>query len=126
MGRPHQRESRRGPLRVFAADRHQVSLAEVVDLPQAPQVEAVCAHCGEPLPRGSERFCCSGCAAAYRLVGELGLARYYRGRQLNPQIRGPRPADNTAAEVLAAAVAAADGTILLEALIDRLHCAACV
>ena len=88
--------------------------------------EARCAHCGERLVSGSGDFCCNGCAAAYRLVEELGLERYYGGRRLDPQIRLPRPPDEPAADAVAFAVTAADGTSLLDLMIDGLHCAACV
>ena len=91
----------------------------------AATAQARCAHCGERLASGAADFCCSGCAAAYRLIEELGLGRYYGGRRLDPQTRLPRPPDEPAADATAA-VTAADGTSSLELMIDGLHCAACV
>jgi len=92
----------------------------------AATAQARCVHCGERLASGAAAFCCSGCAAAYRLVEELGLERYYGGRRLDPQIRLPRPPDEPAADSAAFTVTAADGTSSLELMIDGLHCAACV
>ncbi len=86
--------------------------------------EAVCAHCGEPLARSSGRFCCGGCAAAYRLIQELGLERYYGGRHHEPTQRPPRPPDEPAADAAAYAATEADGTMSLQLLVDGLHCAA--
>ena len=37
----------------------------------------VCLHCAGPLAEGDERFCCAGCEAAYALLTEAGLDRYY-------------------------------------------------
>ena len=38
-----------------------------------------CAHCGEPLRKGSEAaFCCAGCASAHAIIGAAGLGSFYR------------------------------------------------
>ncbi len=88
---------------------------------------AICAHCGEQMaPAAASPFCCSGCAAAYRLVGELGLGRYYERRRLEAGTRLPRPPDEADADLAAYATVAADGTSSLQLLIDGLHCPACV
>src|SRR5262245_29501500 len=51
--------------------------------------QALCWHCGEPLPGSSVRapiageprsFCCHGCRAAAAWIEQLGLADYYRLR----------------------------------------------
>ncbi len=58
---------------------------------------ARCDHCGEPLPAAAPRevlageprhFCCSGCAAAARLIHRHGLADFYR---LRDRMEAPRP-----------------------------------
>jgi hypothetical protein len=62
-----------------------MSLAALTEAPRpAPLAAPACAHCGEPLRGAAARFCCGGCAAAFHLVGELGLERYYAGRRLDP------------------------------------------
>ena len=53
--------------------------------------EAVCFHCGEPIPEGISLFvlrdgeqkpvCCSGCQAVAELIFSSGLGRYYQFRQ---------------------------------------------
>jgi len=101
------------------------AVADLAALPRAGEdAPARCAHCGESL-KGPGRFCCAGCAGAYRLVAELGLERYYRGRALDPALRPPRPPED---EVDAAlyAEASPDGTAALHLMIDGLHCPACV
>jgi Cu2+-exporting ATPase len=91
----------------------------------APAAAEGCAHCGERLGPGAAAFCCTGCAAAYRLIAELRLERYYGGRRLDPRTRRPRPPEEPA-DAAAFAVTAGDGTAALELMIDGLHCAACV
>ncbi|HEV2550094.1 MAG TPA: heavy metal translocating P-type ATPase metal-binding domain-containing protein [Stellaceae bacterium] len=85
-----------------------------------------CAHCGASVAAANERFCCIGCAGAYRLIEELGLTRYYATRTLAAEARAPQPPDEDATDLSAYAVAAADGTASLSLLVDGLHCAACV
>jgi P-type Cu2+ transporter len=89
-------------------------------------VESVCAHCGDDVAAGAGPFCCAGCAAAHRLVEEMGLERYYRGRRLDPALRLPRPPEEPAPDLAAYAHAQADGTAALDLLVEGLHCAACV
>jgi Cu2+-exporting ATPase len=85
-----------------------------------------CAHCGAPVTAGNDRFCCLGCAGAYRLIQELGLGRYYVTRTLDAEARAPQPPEDDAIDLSAYAVAEADGTTSLSLLVDGLHCAACV
>jgi P-type Cu2+ transporter len=85
-----------------------------------------CLHCGAPVAAGNERFCCIGCAGAYRLIAELGLARYYVTRTLDREARAPQPPEEDAIDLSHYTVAAADGTASLSLLVDGLHCAACV
>jgi Cu2+-exporting ATPase len=91
----------------------------------APAVD-LCAHCGAALGPGAGRFCCAGCAAANRLVEELGLQRYYGGRRLDPATRLPRPPEEPTADAAAFAAREADGSMSLQLMVDGLHCAACV
>jgi Cu2+-exporting ATPase len=92
----------------------------------AAPAAAVCAHCGEALSGGESPYCCAGCAAAHRLIEELGLTRYYGGRRLDERLRLPRPPAEPVADLAAYAIVAQDGTAALDLLVDGLHCAACV
>ena len=56
--------------------------------------QALCWHCGEPLPVSitcatiageSRSFCCPGCQAAAAWIEQLGLSDYYRLRTLPAQ-----------------------------------------
>ncbi len=103
-------------------------------------VEAVaCAHCGLPVPSGELRpgverqFCCSGCAAAWRLLHEGGLAEFYRLRDRTAERPGlPAAEDPAAAAFAGAAFRAAwarplpGGDELIAWYIEGLHCPACV
>jgi P-type Cu2+ transporter len=87
-------------------------------------VASACAHCGAPLS-GNKRFCCSGCAAAYEVVGQLGLGQYYARR--TAAVRPPPAEPETAISDVAAYVEAeADGTFSLYAVVDGLRCPACL
>jgi Cu2+-exporting ATPase len=101
------------------------ALADAAPRAAAP-TNSVCAHCGQALGDGAGRFCCTGCAAAFRLVEELGLQRYYGGRRLDPTARLPRPQEEPAGDAAAFAASEADGSMSLQLMIDGLHCAACV
>jgi len=92
---------------------------------QAKAVSPTCAHCGQPVAGAAERFCCTGCAGAYRFIEELGLQSYYARRLLDPNLRLPTPPQE---ETAAAAFAAKgpEGTASLNLTIDGLHCPACV
>jgi len=79
------------------------------------------------MPAGAASgFCCGGCASAFGFVRELGLERYYDARSLDPRERLPQPPEEALEDVSAYAASAADGTTSLWALVDGLHCAACV
>ncbi len=84
-----------------------------------------CAHCGLPSPAG-HRFCCAGCGAAFAVIQDLGLGRYYRDRLLDPERRALRP-DGAPRELLQPHVSAcADGSWEFVAAVDGLQCGACV
>ena len=76
--------------------------------------------------RGSGRFCCVGCAAAYELVGRLGLGEYYyahRTAALRPALAEPEAA---IADVATYVQEEPDGTFSLSAMVDGLRCPACL
>lgn len=86
---------------------------------------ATCTHCGTLLVPGSGPFCCSGCAAAYRLINQLGLARYYERRSLD-EVPHPVASREAAADLAVETITEADGTKTAHLMVDGLHCAACV
>ncbi len=83
---------------------------------------SACAHCGRPLPAGTDRFCCRGCEAAHRLVTELGLEAFYARASASP----PRPDPDAPRHDLAArAVPDGRGGHELTLLVGGVTCAAC-
>lgn len=87
---------------------------------------ASCRHCGSPTAPGAA-FCCSGCAAAFALVHDLGLDAYYARRSIDPQQRPLIPdADEANPDLTPYLQPAADGTASLTLVIEGLHCGACV
>jgi Cu2+-exporting ATPase len=87
---------------------------------------AACRHCGERLAAAGAEFCCAGCAAAFGLIGELGLGDYYRQRCLDPAQRAPRPEAAPAIDAGAYVRRRPDGLAELHLMVDGLHCGACV
>ncbi len=88
-----------------------------------------CAHCGQPVLAGSAggaRFCCAGCQAADALIRGLGLGNYYARRQLDPTQRPPKPPENDATVDWAAFERRHGDVVTVHAMIDGLHCGACV
>ena len=92
---------------------------------------AHCLHCGEPVTAMSPAapdFCCTGCAGAYELLGELGLSSYYRRRAIDPKIRALRPDTDDVSRFDFTDLASTDsnGVHHLHLMVDGIHCAACV
>ena len=63
-----------------------MSVADVIRgdaVADRPAASVACAHCGLDVPSGlidaneSTQFCCGGCRAAYAILHEHGLERYY-------------------------------------------------
>src|SRR5579863_3991040 len=127
MGRAYHGTQRRRRVPVLTAHRHQMTMVAITAAGPNADAPAIrlCAHCGQPLGRDDGRFCCGGCAGAYRLIRDLHLDRYYAGRTLDHAARLPKPPEE-APDVAAYAVAAQDGTSSLGLMIDGLHCSACV
>lgn len=46
---------------------------------------STCLHCGDSVPTGLERFCCTGCEFVYSLLNRRGLSDYYRIRDTKPK-----------------------------------------
>jgi len=102
-----------------------VTTLPLAGIAAAPAAYPVCAHCGQPAP-ASRRFCCPGCEAAFGIVQDLGLGRYYRQRSLDAAIRPLRPEATDRWDLAQSIVALPDGTHELTVAVDGLQCGACV
>ena len=87
--------------------------------------ETACAHCGQAVAPG-QRFCCSGCGAAFDTIQTLGLGRYYRQRLLDPAARAPRPEADGYLDLQRYVVTGPDGGHTLSLAVEGLQCGACV
>ncbi len=91
---------------------------------------AACLHCELEVPadsRGGDAFCCPGCQAAYAVIGELGLGRYYQRRRLDPAAAPLRPdEDGPPADYATHIKREEDGVHVLHLMVEGLQCAACV
>lgn len=83
-----------------------------------------CRHCGQPVPRAGEGFCCPGCAGAFALIHELGLDAYYARR--DAQGEQPVSAEGPVLDLANLVESGADGTCTLRLRVDGLTCGACV
>lgn len=101
-----------------------------------PATDAIlCAHCGLPVPdappaAGAAAFCCAGCATAWSLLHDHGLAHYYRlperrraavaasGRRYD-ELDHPAFQDRHVRR-------GPDGVRETELYLDGVHCASCV
>jgi len=106
-----------------------VSAAALASAGAAHAQAATCAHCGGEAAPGA-RFCCTGCAAAFETIQQLGLGNYYRDVVRDTLARPLRPADAPAAALrtdLARFVRDdAQGRHELSLAVDGLQCGACV
>ena len=96
-----------------------------------------CFHCGEPLPAqpvletvadAAQPFCCAGCAAAARWIGEAALGDYYRLRQGDAARVGTETLDYASwdrEDLLAEHSVAVDGGREITLLTGGMRCAAC-
>ena len=89
-----------------------------------------CVHCGSPIPADSvsDRFCCPGCEAAYRIVSGLGLERYYERREIAADVRPLKPDEDDRPIDFARHIRlnTDSGKAELNLMVDGIHCAACV
>jgi Cu2+-exporting ATPase len=102
-----------------------IGLADLGMPRTAAATDRACLHCRSPVPGADERFCCAGCAAAYRLVQELGLARYYEGRELDTTVRPLRP-DAATPDIAGYIVSKKDGGKSVRLMLGGVQCPACV
>ncbi len=87
-----------------------------------------CIHCSQPVPDGeTSEFCCRGCEAAYTIIHDLGLERWYERRMLQNGVRLPKPEEGEGPIDADAYVRLGDdGMAELNLMVEGLHCAACV
>ena len=98
---------------------------------------ADCFHCGEPLPTqpvveavggAPQPFCCTGCAAAARWIGDASLGDYYRLRQSDAGRVGTETIDYASwdrEDLLAEHSVVVNGGREITLLTDGMRCAAC-
>lgn len=94
------------------------------DIGVATPEATACAHCGQPAPTG-QRFCCTGCTAAYEMIQGLGLGSYYR-RVLDAAAHPPRPDGTDRGDLARHVVTDARGQHSLVLAVDGVQCGACV
>lgn len=91
-----------------------------------------CLHCGEPVTSNTaaERFCGTGCRAAYDMIKGMGLESYYRHRLLDPNQPAPKPEnpDGPVSHFDFESYTQSDenGISTLHLMVEGLQCAACV
>jgi len=93
-------------------------------------LEAVgCAHCGLPVPRAGDAYCCEGCRAVHDLIVAGDLERYYdlRGARGTPVVETAHDRrDLKWLEAIEARCAASRGPARVDLDVQGLHCSACV
>ncbi len=89
-------------------------------------MKSYCLHCSLINENEQEKFCCNGCAAAYQIINNLGLANYYQSRLLNPESKSLKPEENQQINIEEFAIPISENIFSLNLMIEGLHCAACV
>ncbi|MES2677832.1 MAG: heavy metal translocating P-type ATPase metal-binding domain-containing protein [Pseudomonadota bacterium] len=89
-------------------------------------MKTYCQHCGLINKNPEEKFCCNGCAAAYRIINNLGLTNYYQTRLLSNKIKALKPEENGQIDVSEFANQTDENSFAINLMIEGLHCAACV
>lgn len=89
-----------------------------------------CLHCGLPVARTEDRFCCSACALVYEAITGAGLGAYYERRDDAPQRPPTAPEARGYAYFNEPAVQQRyaqerDGVLEAACMLDGMHCAAC-
>lgn len=104
--------------------------------PSTPTAPAICEHCALPVAPGlvddaaMRQFCCAGCRAAYAILHEHGLGRYYdlperRDRPVTATGRAFDELDHPAFHALYVK-AAGTGLSRVELYLEGVHCGSCV
>ena len=91
-----------------------------------PTARTACAHCGTVAASPVDgRFCCIGCAAAYRLIHDLGFGQFYARRARDSATQPIRP-DEPAPDYAPFVVMDKAGNATLHLMVDGVTCGACV
>jgi Cu2+-exporting ATPase len=86
---------------------------------------ATCAHCGGEAASG-QRFCCTGCGAAFETIQQLGLGTYYRDVVRDTLARRLQPNAEPRTDLARHVRTGEDGRHELVLAVDGLQCGACV
>jgi len=93
-------------------------------------MKSYCQHCGLENKNEQDKFCCNGCAAAYQIINNLGLANYYQSRLLNPKNRPLKPEEtdqiSQQIDIGEFVIETSENSFSTNLMIEGLHCAACV
>jgi Cu2+-exporting ATPase len=101
--------------------------ASIARVAVVPAASSACAHCGASVASSADgRFCCIGCAAAFRLIHEMGFGQFYARRAAEPGARATQPADTPVPDYTPFVATDKDGTAVLHLMVDGVTCAACV
>jgi Cu2+-exporting ATPase len=99
--------------------------------------QASCDHCALPIPPGvlvsekcdgtEHRFCCHGCAGAYRIITGAGLSDFYTRRNW-PESGVPAGVFEAgfSDQYLAKYLEPCEGGVEISLLLDGIHCATCI
>ena len=117
-----------------------MSLAPAAEPPAGAEISERssldCTHCGLPVPRGRIepeavlQFCCAGCATAWQVIHDSGLAAYYRmaeRRQAAVESSGAsfEEFDHPAFQELHVSTGS-DGLAEVRLQLEGIHCSSCV
>lgn len=85
-----------------------------------------CLHCGEK-SYAANKFCCNGCEAAYEIIHESGLERYYKNRDFDLEEQSLKPRDEEISlEIEPFVKADESGVFSINLMVEGIHCASCV
>lgn len=82
-----------------------------------------CLHCGE---NSTEKFCCSGCSTAYKIINELGFQNYYKLREEEFSAGKIKPEITDIFDISEFVLSEKDGTNSVSLIVQGMHCAACI
>lgn len=108
------------------------NVAEIQEIAKSAR-RSICLHCGAPVRKAAEEFCCAGCEFVYRSINSLGLAGFYRLREADEKSRADKVEPQKAYTYLddpqlAKKILSIDarGMSLARFYLPTIHCAACV
>lgn len=84
-----------------------------------------CLHCDLETPV-NEKFCCQGCAAAYKIINNLGLENYYKNRLFGANWKANKPEENNFIHIEEFVIKEENNSYSANLMVENLHCAACI